>query len=362
MPFPIENCAFVESRSAILNRGHYIIGSMTAKLLTNLLENAFAAREILFDESHQTGFRLFNGFTEGYPHLAIDLYARTALIHNYADTPFGGDAAVQATQNFLQTRLPWLQCIIVKNRAGVSTQEKQGVLVYGSNPNTRLREHQVWYALDLLMNRDASLYLDTRNLRRWAIENLKGKSVLNTFAYTGSLGVAAQGGGASRVVHLDLNGTFLNVAKTSYRLNGFPINKKDFQTADFWPQISQLKRTGESFDCVFLDPPFFSTTPKGAIDLQTNSARLINKVRPLVNDGGVLVAINNALFLSGREYMETLETLCADGYLAIETLIPIPEDFTGYPQTRVDLPLVDPAPFNHSTKIALLRVKRKAAI
>lgn len=332
---------------------------MTIKSLTTLLEGALAARETLFDTHHQTGFRLFNGFTEGYPNLAVDLYARTVLIHNYADTPSRNDPAILAAQNFLQAKLPWLQCIIVKTRNGATTQEKQGVIVYGKDPNTRVREHNVWYALDLMMNRDASFYMDTRNLRKWAIQHLQGKSVLNTFAYTGSLGVSALGGGASRVVHIDLNGTFLNVGKTSYRLNGFPIEKKDFQVADFWPQINLLKRNGQNFDCVFLDPPFFGTTPKGAIDLQNNSARLINKVRPLINDGGVLVAINNALFLSGREYMETLEKLCADGYLSIETLISIPEDFTGYTQTRVDPFLVDPAPFNHPTKIAILRVRRK---
>lgn len=334
---------------------------MPTKLLSTLLESAIAARGILFDEHHQAGFRMFNGFMEGYPNLSVDIYARTALIHNYVDAPSGGHEAVWAAQTFLQGRFPWLQCMVVKTRNGQTVQEKQGTVVYGNTPNTRICEHGVWYAVDLLMNRDASFYLDTRNLRRWAIENMQGKSVLNTFAYTGSLGVAALGGGATRVVHIDLNAAFLNVAKTSYRLNGFPIQKKDFQTADFWPQINLLKRGGESFDCVFLDPPFFSTTAKGAVDLQTNSARLINKVRPLVNDGGVLVAINNALFLSGREYMETLESLCADGYLEIEKLIPVPEDFTGYPQTRVDLPPVDPAPFNHATKIAILRVRRKQA-
>ena len=327
--------------------------------LAGLLEAALSARESLFDAPHQTGFRLFNGFTEGNPSLVIDLYARTGLIHNYADIPAEGESAVRAAQDFLQTRLPWLRCILVKTRNGRSAQEKQGTLVYGTTPDDRLREHGVWYALDLLMNRDASFYLDTRTLRRWAVENLDGKSVLNTFAYTGSLGVAAWAGGAARVVHIDLNRAFLNLAKRSYTLNGFPIDKKDFQAADFWPQVNHLKRAGQTFDCVFLDPPFFAATPKGALDLQTDSARLINKVRPLVNDDGVLVAINNALFLSGRDYLQTLEALCADGYLEIETLIPIPEDFSGYPQTRVGSPPVDPAPFNHATKIAVLRMRRK---
>ena len=89
---------------------------MPTKLLPNLLEGAISAREILFDENHQTGFRLFNGFTEGYPHLVVDLYARTILIHNYTDTPSARDAAVWTAQNFLQMRMPWVQCIIVKTR------------------------------------------------------------------------------------------------------------------------------------------------------------------------------------------------------------------------------------------------------
>ena len=89
------------------------------------------------------------------------------------------------------------------------------------------------------------------------------------------------------------------------------------------------------------------------------SARLINKVRPLINDGGVLVAINNALYVSGEEYMRTLESLCEDGYLKIEEFIPVPNDCTGTPETRVGQPITDPTPFNHSTKIAVVEVKRK---
>jgi len=335
---------------------------MPEKPLKDLLENAICARENLFDNNHQAGFRLFNGFTEGEPALVIDLYARTALIHNYAESPTDGESAVQMAQEFVQTRLPWLQCVIVKTRNATTSQAKQGKIVYGTTPDDRVLEHGVWYALALLMNRDASLYLDTRNLRRWTIENLKGKTVLNTFAYTGSLGVAAQAGGAARVVQLDLNRAFLNIAKTSYTLNGFPIHKQDFHSADFWPQVNHLKRSGETFDCVFLDPPFFAVTGKGTVDLQSNNARLINKVRPLINDGGVLVSINNALFQSGKETLQMLESLCADGYLQIEQFIPVPEDFTGYAQTRVSSPLVDPAPFNHATKIAILRVRRKMTL
>jgi 23S rRNA (cytosine1962-C5)-methyltransferase len=71
------------------------------------------------------------------------------------------------------------------------------------------------------------------------------------------------------------------------------------------------------------------------------------------------VAINNALFLSGKAYLDTLTALCEEGFLKIAALIPVPPDCAGYPQTRVGAPVTDPSPFNHSTKIAILEVRRK---
>jgi 23S rRNA (cytosine1962-C5)-methyltransferase len=292
--------------------------------------------------------------------LVIDLYARTAVIHNYADEPSTGFAAVQTAQEFLPARLPWLNAIVVKTRNGVTPEARRGHLVYGTKPDHKIRENGVWYTIDVLLNRDASFYLDTRNVRRWAKEHLAGKTVLNTFAYTGSLGVAAQAGGAARVVHLDLNRNFLNVAKTSYTLNGFPIHKADFQAGDFFPQINRMKTANARFDCVFVDPPMYSATKKGVVNLAESYTRILNKVRPLINDGGYLVAINNALFYSGADYLNEIEALCADGYLTIAEMIPVPADFIGNSQRQAASSVANPAPFNHSTKIVVLHVRRKA--
>lgn len=325
--------------------------------LVPLLEKATASRAPLLDPPHETAYRLFNGFLEGFPSLALDIYASTLVVHNYTDNPEGNRSVIEETVAYLRDKLIWLHTGILKTRNGRTPQEKNGVLLFGDRPDQRIREHGVWYAIDLSLNRDASFYLDTRNLRKWLIGNSRGKTVLNTFAYTGSLGVAAMAGGAERVIQTDRSRSFLNLAKDSYSLNGFPIQKQDFLAQDFFPAVARFKSTKQLFDIVLLDPPFFSTTPKGKVDLVRESARLINKVRPLVKDDGILVAINNALFVSGSEYMKTLEELCKDGYLKIKELIPIPEDFVGYERTNA--PMVDPSPFNHSTKIAVLEVRRK---
>jgi 23S rRNA (cytosine1962-C5)-methyltransferase len=97
------------------------------------------------------------------------------------------------------------------------------------------------------------------------------------------------------------------------------------------------------------------------VDLLQSYSRLINKVRPLINHDGFLVAINNALFHSGAAYLGEIEPLCADGYLTVQELIPVPEDFIGAQQTPSAALAADPTPFNHSTKIVVLKVRRKAS-
>ena len=322
-----------------------------------LLEKAIASRTHLFDEQHERAFRLFNGFYEDYPDLALDVYGQTLVVHNYADAPAQNQSLVREVISNTRSAIDWLRAIVIKTRNGLTQEKKRGQVIFGEMPAVKIKEHGVWYAVDLTMNRDASFYLDTSKLRKWLIENMQGKSLLNTFAYTGSLGVAAMAGGTSLTVQTDRNRQFLNLAKDSYSLNGFPIRKSDFVAQDFFPAVAKFKSTKQLFDCVIVDPPFFSTTSKGKVDLVNESARTINKVRPLVNDGGWLVAINNALFVSGKDYMQSLEELCKDGYLKIKELIPVPQDFIGF--DPVGKPITDPAPFNHSTKIAVLDVKRK---
>jgi 23S rRNA (cytosine1962-C5)-methyltransferase len=325
-------------------------------------EARFAARSALFDEGHLSAFRLFNGHLEGDPRYVVDVYSSTAVIFRQtsgADDDNDTDALI--TQ--LRRQLPWLHAILVKERDGNTEEARRGRIVHleagAVGPAVEVREHGVRYVVDLLMNQDASFYLDTRHLRRWLLERSDGRRVLNTFAYTGSLGVAARAGGAHQVVQTDLNQRFLNIAKASTRLNGFAVDRRDFQARDFFSFVQGAKLRGERFDTLILDPPYFSSTQRGTVDLGRNASQLINKVRPLVRSGGTLIVVNNALFLSGEDFIRELEGLCVGGWITIDELISVPEDITGYPATRRSAPPVDPAPFNHTTKMAVLRVRHK---
>lgn len=333
--------------------------SSSPQLDAALLERALDARRGMLSPGYDGALRLFNGFYEGFPSLAADLYARTLVLFNYADPPEKAAASLETARRFYHERLPGIDCVLCKERSSPDPLRRRGRELEGSAPAEKVNEAGVWYALDLLMNQDASLYLDTRGLRAWLLERAAGWTVLNTFAYTGSLGTAALAGGAVGVVQVDRSQKFLSLARLSCELNALDDKKMKLRAADFFSEVSALKHASRLFDCVIVDPPFFSSTEKGTVNLVEESRRVINKVRPLVRDGGWLVSINNALFLSGAEYRRTLDELCADGYLSLEEILPVPPDFTGFESTVVSAPPADPAPFNHSTKIAVLRVKRK---
>lgn len=324
----------------------------------NQFLSALEFREANFNLSEQGAFRLFNGFLEGEGEWIIDLYATTLLIFWYGKRVCDIDLVNQLV-SFYRNKIPNLQTVILKERFSEDPQTRRGTIVFGKQPDREIREYGVRYALDLLLNQDASFYLDTRLLRKWLISRMKNCVVLNTFAYTGSLGVACMAGGAKQVLHTDLNRRFLNLAKTSYTLNGFPIQKSDFLSADFFRMITFLKKEERLFDCVILDPPFFSETNAGKVDLVKESYRLINKVRPLVKHDGYLIMINNALFLSGADFMNMLSALGQDGYLQWEESIPVGDDILGNPQAQMKQLPADPFPFNHATKIAVLKVLRK---
>jgi 23S rRNA (cytosine1962-C5)-methyltransferase len=323
---------------------------------------AIGARAPLVEGDHRSAFRLFNGHLEGDPRFVIDVYGATAVVFRQGPPADTHGPTIDALVARLRTALPWMRATVVKERDGATEAERRGRLVWaapGAAPDTEVVEHGVRYAVDLVVNQDAGFYLDTRGLRRWLLDHAEGRTVLNTFAYTGSLGVAARAGGATRVVHTDRSPRFLAAAQASYALNGFPVDRRDFVARDFFSFVRGAKLRGERYDVVVLDPPFFSTTAHGALDLNRDTTRLVNKVRPLVASGGALVVVNNALYLSGADFLNALETLGSGGWMHVEALIDVPTDVTGTAETRVGAPPVDPAPFDHSTKIAVLSVRHR---
>lgn len=317
-----------------------------------------AKRRSLYQSNPSCACRLFNGFYEEMPEISLDLFARTLVIQYYGKTENPDPEFFDSIISEVQSEIPDLQCVLLKSRFASDLEQRKGSLLTGKEPDSLIKEWGISYLINLRLNQDTGFYLDSALLRKWLINNCMGKKVLNTFAYTGSLSVAALIGGAAEVVQTDNNAGFLSQTRNSMGANYLDDDRLKDICGDFFHVISDMRRENRLFDLIILDPPVYSKTRGGTIDIQKNYPSLINKVRPLVADGGKIIAMNNAVYLSGADFISQLNQTFRDGYVQSGDAIPVPSSFYGNVAVNEKLP-ADPAPFNHSTKILQLEITRK---
>jgi 23S rRNA (cytosine1962-C5)-methyltransferase len=323
-----------------------------------LISSRLAPRLPLLDPANPQLVRLLNGYAEGLPGWVVDLYATNLVISEHAAPEIASPKTAEHIASTIQAQLPWLTGILYKQRRSTDEEIRRGLWLMKTREAREVVENGVTHAIDLRLNQDDSFYPDPRLLRAWLKDHMAGLSVLNTFAYTGSLGIAALAGGAREVIQTDLNERFLRRAMHSAKLNS-PSGSHHILALDFFAALNRFKTADKLFDCIILDPPFFSTTEAGQVDLAGNWRGLINKVRPSVGHEGYLVLVNNGLYVSGQAVMAEVDYLCASGYFSVETKIDVPQDCLGYPETIVGRPPVDPSPFLHPTKMIILSATRK---
>ena len=314
-----------------------------------ILKTAFEKRKGLSADPDTNAYRIFNGFYEGCPDYSIDRYGSTAVILWTAKKRRPDPQTLDFLSGFCLENIPGIESVLFKNRYDLSGEIKKGVLLAGKQAEHTIREWGISYPVSLQLNKDCGFYLDSSLLRKWLFENAKGRRVLNTFAYTGSLGDAAAAGGALSVTQTDLNANYLSSRHSS----------QEYIIGDFFHVTSSLRRSERLFDMIILDPPFFAKAGRGGkVDPAGNITALINKIRPLAAHNGKIVSISNALFLSGKDYLAQIESLCGP-WLSVSEIIPVPGSFFGYDSISPNGLPADPAPFNHPTKIIVLDVLRK---
>ncbi len=146
------------------------------------------------------------------------------------------------------------------------------------------------------------LFLDHAPLRDWLEANSGGLTVLNTFAYTGSLSVACGIGGAAHVTTLDLSKVTTEWARENWRHNNLPDEKGDFVYGDVFEWLPKWRRKDRKFDCVILDPPSFSRGKSGSFSTAKDLVKLHQMALALLNPDGILITSINSANISRSKF------------------------------------------------------------
>lgn len=168
---------------------------------------------------------------------------------------------------------------------------------------------------------DPQLFLDLRVARRFLRQHCAEKSVLNLFSYTCGAGIAAEGGGAQRVVNVDFSQGALEVGRSNSQANG--CSRQEFWCEEVYPVLWQLggkrlpgraarrpqtlKLKPQTFDVVVLDPPALSKGYFGAVDVERDYPGLLRPCFQIVSVGGCILACNNLASVSEASFRAQVE-------------------------------------------------------
>ncbi|WP_300441797.1 class I SAM-dependent methyltransferase [Zoogloea sp.] len=287
---------------------------MSDTVLSPSLERALEARRELIArlEAEQTNaYRLFHGTVEGRPGLTVDHYGKLILVQSFHDTlPASQLAEVEA---FYAAAFPGSE-LIYNDRSPANSRIANAVPPDRKELATTRREFSelgVKYWVQARHDgQDPWLFLDLRAARRRVMAEAEGKSVLNVFAYTCGVGIAAAKAGARHVVNVDFAESSLTVGRDNAKLNDLPVRPR-FVKSDAFAAMRQLAGIGQAkmvrgkrmppfpelakhrFDLVFMDPPRYSKSPFGVVDLVNDYSALLKPALLCTHEGGTLICCNN---------------------------------------------------------------------
>jgi 23S rRNA (cytosine1962-C5)-methyltransferase len=296
--------------------------------LPSLLASALEARGDLLDRLHAEGtdaYRLFHGTVEGLPGLTVDRYGDLILVQSFHQSFAPDDLA--ALENFYAKKLPGLTPIYNDRSLGnsrVSNPLPPEQMEAALMPR-QVHELGVTYLIQARHSgQDPWLFLDLRAGRRRVMHDAPEKSLLNVFAYTCGVGIAAAKAGARSVVNLDFAESSLAVGQDNARLNNLPINLQ-FIKSDIFAALRQLSGIGQQqwvrgkrmpffpklelqqFDLVFLDPPRYAKSPFGVVDLINDYPAVFKPALLCTAEGGTLYCCNNVAEVDRAAWLDQLQ-------------------------------------------------------
>jgi 23S rRNA (cytosine1962-C5)-methyltransferase len=234
-----------------------------AAFMRGKLRSALALRRTLGLVDGESAYRLINGEGDGLSGLAADVYGAFAVVTALSRGLLGHARLLAqcALELFGEAGLP-LRGAVLKTRLKGSgnTPERAKDDVVAETPPDKLivREGGVPYEVHLRGGINVGLFTDMREHRAGLARFVRGKRVLNTFAYTGALSVAAARAGAAAITSVDLAAGPLAWARANFALSGLDAGAHRWEVSDVFRFLDGERQRGTTHDVVILDPPTVS--------------------------------------------------------------------------------------------------------
>ena len=290
---------------------------------------AIEKRKAFFENEDTTAFRVFNGEGDGIGGVTIDYFDGYYVINWYSKGIY------QFKEEIIQSitsQFPF-KGIYQKKRFDVDGKYvEEDDFVTGERGQFPLivKENGIHFAVYLNEGAMVGVFLDQRDVRK-AIRDryAEGKTVLNTFSYTGAFSVAAAKGGATKTTSVDLANRSKSKTIEQFSMNGIDYEAQDIIVEDVFHYFKYAVKKNLKFDLVILDPPSFARSKKVTFSAAKDYTNLLKQAITITEDHGVIVASTNSAAFDMKRFKGFIKTAfqeCNEKYEILEEYS-LPEDF-----------------------------------
>lgn len=300
------------------------------EFFTTKIKKALEYRKDLFKDEQTTAFRVFNGEGDGVGGLTIDYFDGFYLITWYSLGIYTfKESILEALKNSTEYK-----GIYQKKRfdaKGRYLEDKED-FVCGKRADAPIyiKENGVKFAIYLDDGAMVGIFLDQREVRKTIRDKYaKGKTVLNTFSYTGAFSVYAALGGAKETTSVDLAKRSLPKTKEHFEANGVDLSKQNIIVEDVFNYFKYAVRKKFLFDMVVVDPPSFARSKKHTFSASKDYVNLLKDIIQITKKGGIIVASTNASNFSMMRFSEFIKQAFKESktkYKVLESFS-LPKDF-----------------------------------
>ena len=307
-------------------RGHYQIGSIAVRVLTfdekeqidqqwwnHRIAVAYDVRRALdLTDNEQTNcYRLVHGEGDSLPGLVIDIYDTTAVVQCHSVGMYLSRMAIaEALREVYGERLTAIydkSSQTVPFKAGLNAID--GYLWgHAANKSNVVVENGEKFMVNWEEGQKTGFFLDQRRNRELVRHYAKGRTVLNTFCYTGGFSVYAASGGAVEVCSVDASERAVRLADENMRLNFGEEYPHEAVAAD---AVEYLKHIGDKYDLIILDPPAFAKHHKVLGNAMQGYKRINARAMAQIKSGGILFTFSCSQAVSKELFRTTVFSAAA---------------------------------------------------
>ncbi|MBQ5623632.1 MAG: class I SAM-dependent rRNA methyltransferase [Alistipes sp.] len=307
-------------------RGHYQIGSIAVRVLTFEKDEKIdqewwnkriaiahdVRRSLSLTENEKTNcYRLIHGEGDSLPGLVVDIYDTTAVVQCHSVGMYLSRMAIaEAVRNTYGERITAIydkSSQTVPFKAGLNAVDGY---IWGSSDH---KSHVVYengekFLVNWEEGQKTGFFLDQRQNRELVKHYAKGRTVLNTFCYTGGFSVYAASGGALEVCSVDASERAVKLAEENMRLNFGPEYKHEAVAAD---AVEYIKQIGNKYDLIILDPPAFAKHHKVLGNAMQGYKRINARALSQIKSGGILFTFSCSQAVSKELFRTTVFSAAA---------------------------------------------------